>query len=242
MSIQVNPTSEKKDWRIKLFGDELLLNGPSAAGDVEKALPKGSYVPVSEAFDGYDFIAVFFGANYCPFCKAFAPTVVGAIPNFEAKKTKVIFVSNDKDAENFQVSVDKVAGIDVMAWDLSRTALMRDLFGLKTIPALMILQNKSFNEEKPFVVSNAREILELDPNLERFPWGSIEKRQAAPVTAGERLWIHGRHGSWWQLGHKSVSPLHPTDMYFDEHAVRIRAGLLNVITWVAIMNVFSCAT
>jgi hypothetical protein len=24
----------------------------------------------------------------------------------------------------------------------------------------------------------------------------------------------------------------------DEHAVRIRAGLLNVITWVAIMNVF----
>lgn len=27
-------------------------------------------------------------------------------------------------------------------------------------------------------------------------------------------------------------------MYMDEHAVRMRAGLLNVITWVAIMNVF----
>lgn len=54
----------------------------------------------------------------------------------------------------------------------------------------------------------------------------------------ERLWIHGRHGKWWQLGHKNVSDVHPDEYYMDEHAVRIRAGLLNVITWVAILNVF----
>jgi Domain of unknown function (DUF4395) len=68
--------------------------------------------------------------------------------------------------------------------------------------------------------------------------GTTEQKQAAPVSAWERIIIHGRHGNWWQLGHINVSELHPNDMYMDEHAVRMRAGLLNVITWVAIMNIF----
>ena len=233
---QVNPSNTTNDWRIKLFGNELRLN--TKGGDVEQALQEVSYASIPDAFDGYEYIALFFGANYCPFCKEFAPSVIAAAPAFDAKKTKVIFVSNDRDAQNYEESCKKVKGIDVMDYDLSKTAQMRDLFGLKTIPALMILQNKDFQKEGPFVVSNAREILDLDPKLNRFPWGSIEKRQAAPLTAWDRLFIHGIHGNWWQLGHKNVSQLHPGDMYMDEHAVRIRAGLLNVITWVAIMNVF----
>ncbi len=80
----------------------------------------------------------------------------------------------------------------------------------------MILQNKDFHKDEPFVVSNAREILELDPQLERFPWDNIEKRQeAAPLTAWERLFIHGIYGNWWQLGHKNVSQMHPKDMYME---------------------------
>ena len=209
-------------------------------GDVEQGILKlkDTYSSIPQAFEGYEYIALFFGANYCPFCKEFAPSVVAAIPKFEEKKTKVIFVSNDRDAANYEESCKKVRGMDVMTYDLSRTAKMRDIFGLKTIPALMILQNKNFDKDKPFVVANAREILELDPDLKRFPWGSIEKRQAAPVSAKERLLISGIHGNWWQLGHQGVSELHPLDMYMDEHAVRIRAGLLNVITWVAIFNIF----
>ena len=60
--------------------------------DIEsQASPQGSaYTSTTNAFDGYDFIALFFGANYCPFCKEFAPTVVKAIPKFQDKKTKVI--------------------------------------------------------------------------------------------------------------------------------------------------------
>ena len=184
------------------------------------------------------YAATLSSANYCPFCKRFAPSVVAAKPLFEAKKCKVIFVSNDRDEENFGESCLKVRGLDVMKYDTSKTAQMRDLFGLKTIPALMILKNGDFQKDGPHVYSNAREILELDPKLVSFPWATTEKQQAAPVTTYERLIIHGRHGSWWQLGHKNVSELHPNDMYMDEHAVRMRAGLLNVITWVAIMNVF----
>lgn len=235
------------DWRIKLFGDSILLNTedmiekPEAeqpVEDIEVAYPPAKTKPVDEFFDGYEYIAIFFGANYCPFCKKFAPNVVAAKPILEAKKCKVIFVSNDRDLENFHVSCAKVRGVDVMPWDTSKTAQMRDLFGLKTIPALMILRNDDFEKEQPHVYSNAREILELDPKCQNFPWGSIEKKQAAPVTTAERLWIHGRHGKWWQLGHKHVSEVHPQDMYMDEHAVRMRAGLLNIITWIAVMNVF----
>ena len=234
----ITTTTKGGDWRVKLFGDKLRINTSSPAGDVEQGQGFTQTASILQALDGYEYLALFFGANYCPFCKEFAPSVIAAAPAFEAHKTKVIFVSNDRDAENYEASCMKVKGIDVMDYDLSKTAQMRDLFGLKTIPALMILQNKDFHKDEPFVVSNAREILELDPKLERFPWGSIEKRQAAPLTAWERLFIHGIHGNWWQLGHKNVSTMHPKDMYMDEHAVRIRAGLLNVITWVAIMNIF----
>ncbi|KAL3933423.1 MAG: hypothetical protein SGARI_003713 [Bacillariaceae sp.] len=240
------------DWRVKLFGDSILLNTPDDLDlvDVEQGVEQPVAAkddaivaptktePVEKFFDGYDYIALFFGANYCPFCKKFAPTVIASKPVFESKKCKVIFVSNDRDLENFHTSCAKVRGIDVMQYDTSKTAQMRDLFGLKTIPALMILRNADFDKEQPMVYSNARDILDLDPKLENFPWGSIEKKQAAPVTAWDRLWIHGRHGKWWQLGHKNVSEVHPNDVYMDEHAVRIRAGLLNVITWVAVMNIF----
>jgi thiol-disulfide isomerase/thioredoxin len=255
MSTKIFDANTAKDWRIKLFGDAILVNHQKngqeqeaaleAASDVDvetgvvKAL--GDLTPVSEAFveSKYDYIALFFGANYCPFCKKFAPHVVAAAETFESKKCKVIFVSNDRDEENFNISCAKVRGLDVMQYDTSKTAQMRDLFGLKTIPALMILRNKDFEKEQPFVVSNAREILELDPELTKFPWPSKETTQAAPLTAWERLWIHGRHGKWWQLGHKNVSETHPNDMYMDEHSVRIRAGLLNIITWLAVMNIFA---
>lgn len=254
-------TDKNTDWRVKLFGDSVLLNDKvdpeksefitgddSRPDDVENqkeeaALADAPYtvtksMPTQDFFMHYDYIALFFGANYCPFCKKFAPSVVAAKSVLESKGCKTIFVSNDRDQENFDVSCAKVRGLDVMQYDTSKTAVMRDLFGLKTIPALMIISNKDFNAEKPFVYSNAREILELDPNCKNFPWGSIEKRQAAPVTAAERLWISGRHGNWWQLGHRNVSDINPNEMYMDEHAVRIRAGLLNIITVIAVMNVF----
>ena len=67
-------TEKGNDWRVKLFGDEILLNeskeGPvGKAGDREKGInvPQGidaiplTSSPVKEYFEGYDYIAVFFG-------------------------------------------------------------------------------------------------------------------------------------------------------------------------------------
>jgi thiol-disulfide isomerase/thioredoxin len=259
--MSVKNSDKTNDWRVRLFGETILLNTPAdvVEKDVESGgvvaeqpePPQGSSSPLvvnapiptktqetTKFFEGYDYIALFFGANYCPFCKKFAPSVIASKPYFEGKKCKVIFVSNDRDLDNFHESCAKVRGLDVMPYDTSKTIVMRDLFGLKTIPALMILKNADFTKDRPMVYSNAREILELDPKLVNFPWSTTEKKQAAPVTAWERLWIHGRHGHWWALGHINVSESHPNEMYMDEHAVRIRAGLLNTITWIAVSNVF----
>jgi len=248
------------DWRIKLFGDSILLNTPEdmdvtdiEKGNVEQPIDstndkstdlivRPDVIPTKtestvKFFQGYDYIALFFGANYCPFCKKFAPTVVASKKYFEAKKTKVIFVSNDRNLDNFYVSCQKVRGLDVMPYDTNKTSVMRDLFGLKTIPALMILRNEHFDVDEPNIITNAREILDQDPTCQNFPWATIETHQSAPITAWERLFIHDRHGNWWQLGHKNVSELHPKEMYMDEHAVRIRAGLLNIFTWLAVANV-----
>eukprot|EP00934_Nitzschia_sp_Nitz4_P005238 Nitzschia sp. Nitz4//scaffold520_size5762//4457//5095//NITZ4_009205-RA/size5762-exonerate_est2genome-gene-0.7-mRNA-1//1//CDS//3329553935//5228//frame0 len=212
-------TNSNNDWRQTMFGDNIQLNVQPA--DEESPV---EYVPVAEAFDTnkFDYIAVFIGANYCPHCKEFAPTVIASSPDLEAKRTKVIFASGDRDDEGFQASVKKNTGIDVMPYDLDRTKAMRDLFELKTIPALMILKNADFHKPTPTVVINGRHELVADPHAKNFPWTS---NKDAPMTAMERLIISGKYGKWWELGHHS-NPEKPDEIYMDEHAVRARAGIL----------------
>lgn len=134
-------TCDTGDWRRCLFGPNILENKQQNRDEEEatEEAPSDSLIPVQQAFDTklYDYIAVFIGADYCPHCKAFAPTVVSSTPKLEKdKRCKVVFVSNDRTDGAFRASCRKVAGIDVVPYDLDKTRTMRDLFDLKTIPAL----------------------------------------------------------------------------------------------------------
>lgn len=122
-----------------------------------------------------------------------------------------------------------------MPYDVTKTQAMRDLFGLTTIPALVILRNQDFGSDTPTVVTTARHTLAADPEALHFPW----KKPAVPekVSMLDRLVVRGKYGRWWELGHHA-NPEHPDQTYMDEHAVRIRAGFLNIISWIAVMNVF----
>ena len=100
------PTAEN-DWRIKLLGEKILINPARSKPEEDKSvkdeqapesvdanathktveldsvdLEQGTTAlatkPTTEYLDGYDYVALFFGANYCPFCKKFAHTVVAA--------------------------------------------------------------------------------------------------------------------------------------------------------------------
>jgi len=236
-----NPTeqsvvSKPTDWRVKLLGPDIQLNSAKDV-DLEQPIVANVDVPTEEALDDYSYIALFFGGDYCPHCKRFAPKVQESLPFFEKVKCKVIFVSNDRTDEAFEASCKKNAGIDVMPYDTSRTRAMRDLFGITTIPALIVLPNKNFDSDTPSVIVNGRHNLEADPYLRDFPWNQDVSKKT-PISTKDRLIISGKYGKWWQLGHKNVNPEKPTEMYMDEHAVRARAGILNVITWLALMNVF----
>jgi len=130
---------DKGDWRRCLFGPNILENKQQNRDEEEATEEAGVLIPFQEAFDTklYDYIAVFIGADYCPHCKAFAPTVISSAETLEKeKRCKVVFVSNDRTEEAFRASCRKVSGIDVVPYDLDKTRTMRDLFDLKTIPAL----------------------------------------------------------------------------------------------------------
>ena len=227
------------DWRYCLFGPTILSNKQNHRDTEEpKEQPFAlDEVPYQEAFDTalYDYIGVFIGADYCPHCKAFAPTVVEAASLLEQKKRcKVVFLSNDRTEEAFQNSCRKVSGIDVVPYDVEKTKVLRDLFDLKTIPVLLIFKNKDFTSKVPPIVTNARNLLVADPEAKAFPW---EVPKEDKMSMMDRFIIRGKYGKWWELGHH-VNHDFPDQIYMDEHAVRARAGLLNIMTWIAIINVF----
>ncbi|KAL7503459.1 hypothetical protein ACHAXN_003124 [Cyclotella atomus] len=249
--MSVAPT-KSVDWRCTLLGDNIRINSQNqvddrdvvedADADEEAPSPSSSLTPTKLALDPakYDYIALFIGANYCPHCRELAPTVVKMTPILQTiKRCKVIFVSNDRDEDNFEQSCVKNAGIDVMPYNLEKTQAIRDMFGLATIPAFLILRNEDFGMSSPTLVTNARHQLVIDPSCASFPWvaetdseGPVKKH----VPFKERIIIQGKWGRWYQLGHYA-NPEKPDEMYMDEHAVRIRGGLLNIITWIALMNV-----
>lgn len=239
------------DWRVRLFRDcdyiqSKVLTPQSGSDqtsvesdqDPEAALTGTKLVPTQEVFnrEKYDFIAVFIGADYCPHFKAFAPIGnASAVTLEDDKRCKGIFVSNDRTEEAFQASCRKNAALDVMPYDVDKTKIMRDLFDLKTIPALVILHNNDFGASTPPLVTNARNTLAADPDCLHFPW----KKPKVPekVSMMDRLIIRGKYGKWWEPGHHA-NPEHPEQVYMDEHAVRIRAGFLNIISWLAVTNIF----
>jgi hypothetical protein len=52
----------------------------------------------------------------------------------------------------------------------------------------------------------------------------------------DRLVISGRYGKFYYLGHH-INPSFPDEPYMDENAVRARAGILNILSWVLLGNI-----
>ena len=88
----MSPSESKAvDWRVNLLGPFIRSNN-SKDFDEESPIV---YVPTEEALKNkdFDYIALFFGANYCPHCRLFAPKVVESAPYFAENRCKVIFVA-----------------------------------------------------------------------------------------------------------------------------------------------------
>lgn len=133
---------------------------------------------------------------------------------------------------------------------------LRDRYGIKTIPALVILDAATGE-----VVTHAgRDNVVADPSGVSFPWaggsgataisipngggkeGGVTKAMVGGGGGGGQSW---RHLTYCErvftkpllaLGHKGINPSRPDDMYMDENAVRARAGIFNILSMLVLTN------
>lgn len=244
-TFQITMAKAAKDWRQALFGPSIQCNSGDTIFKDEETLIEAKTLPIEDAIPKFEYIAIFVGADYCPYCKELAPAIVASTDTLaKQRRCKVIFVSADRDEAGFQASCEKVRGIDVMPYNREKTEVMRDLFSIKTIPALIIVKNTNFSNESPVIIANARHLIEKDPSLDSLNWaddlvvtgGSGSTHTS--LSLKQRIFKGGKYGKWYQLGHQNVNPEHPAKMYMDEHAVRIRAGFLNLISWTTLVGYY----
>ena len=238
-------------WPYTLLGESIRRNPQEEAliHDEEAPISKtttSTIVPIEDAIPKFDYLAIFIGADYCPHCKELAAKVVESAPILlEKRNCKVIFASADRDEESFETSCRKVRGIDVMPYDREKTTKMRDIFDIKTIPALVVLRYSNFDDTIPMVIGNARHLIENDATLDGLNWGnggssvsSYNKQKVGSMSMKDRIFKGGKYGKWWNLGHRGVNPENPGKMYMDENAVRIRGGLLNILAWSSMVGFY----
>lgn len=84
-------------------------------------------------------------------------------------------------------------------------------------------------------------------SLEQFRANARKEKKGNDLQGWDRFLTGGKtsggglsSGGLLSLGHKGVVPDRGDEdtLWMDEHAVRIRAGILNIFAWVSIINVF----
>jgi len=112
-------------------------------------------------------IAVYFSASWCAPCKKFSPKLAAQY-SAAAKLagTEVIFVSLDTEEDQFHQYRASMPWPAVPFVD-PRRALLQLALGVKSIPALVLLDGKG----KVITSSGVTQFIN-DEKLERFPWGS----------------------------------------------------------------------
>uniref|UniRef100_A0A7S0BCA2 Thioredoxin domain-containing protein n=1 Tax=Pyrodinium bahamense TaxID=73915 RepID=A0A7S0BCA2_9DINO len=210
----------------------------------------GQPVTLEEALGDAQYLAVCFSASYCPSCKKFMPALEYAYlqGGLESdKKCKVLLGGGDKTAEAFDAYRGKYPQFLSLGFEETQPlkTVLRDTWKVSTIPHVVLLDCRTAQ----VIQSNARFLIEGNPRCDGFPWNkednhtTIDMTKAASKsgddtpqqhwTLGARIWKRPR---FYQLGHFAKKG--SSSMYMDENAVRARAGLLNITSWMAIINIF----
>ncbi|KAK9097675.1 hypothetical protein Syun_024720 [Stephania yunnanensis] len=115
--------------------DDLLVQGGRdyvIGGDARKVL-------VSELLG--KTIGLYFGAHWCPPCRAFTSRLVEAYNELKITKSRsfeVIFISTDRNEEEFDLNISTMPWLAIPYNDKSRSDLSR-IFKIKGIPTLVII-------------------------------------------------------------------------------------------------------
>ncbi|KAF8058839.1 hypothetical protein HT031_005407 [Scenedesmus sp. PABB004] len=154
-------------WK-KLFAEQLAdkkAGGAAALIDVDAAL-KGKHV------------AVYFSAHWCPPCRAFTPQLANTYAKLkkDGKDFEVVFVSMDRNQEQFDDYFSSMPWLAVPFQDDQLRSVLTRKFNVQGIPQLVMLAPDS-----TVLSANARGAVAIDPSGEKFPWAGATEPKAFPM-------------------------------------------------------------
>merc|ERR1711904_410245 len=129
----------------KIIGDGQELKGESLFGKV---------------------FAFYFSAHWCPPCRGFKPQLAEwYTKDLKTNGLEVVFVSSDKDEEQFKDYFKEMPWLALDFEDRKRKAQLSGMFGVRGIPALVIV-----DKDGSVITKEGRGAISSDPQGAKFPW------------------------------------------------------------------------
>lgn len=106
-------------------------------------------------------IALYFSGNYCPPCKKFTPILKDVYLKIKEKNNnfEIIFISSDKSESEFKEYYNSMPWLALPYEKRHIKTKLCNLFGIKTIPRLIILDN-----DNEIIDLDARKFIEENHN------------------------------------------------------------------------------
>jgi nucleoredoxin len=154
-ALSEDPTGEEFPWKPKTLHE--VLDGAKIIGDGQEL--KG------ESLLGKVF-AFYFSAHWCPPCRGFTPQLAQwYTKDLKSKGLEVVFVSSDKDDEQFKDYFKDMPWLALDYEDRKRKSQLSSMFGVRGIPALVII-----DKDGSVITTEGRGAISSDPEGAKFPW------------------------------------------------------------------------
>jgi nucleoredoxin len=154
-AISEDPTGEEYPWKPKTLQE--VLKGAKIIGDGQEL--------TGESLLGKVF-AFYFSAHWCPPCRSFTPQLAQWYSNdLKSKGLQVVFVSSDKDQDQFKDYFKEMPWLALDFEDRKRKAQLSSMFGVRGIPALVIVDT-----DGSVITKDGRSAVSSDPQGTKFPW------------------------------------------------------------------------
>ena len=107
---------------------------------IENVMTKDGVVPLTQALEGAEFIAIYFSAHWCPPCRNFTPVLSSFYEevNKDGKKMEIIFVSSDQDENAFKEYFSTMPW-KACLYEVDRAAI-KTMHGVQGIPMLPLFK------------------------------------------------------------------------------------------------------
>jgi nucleoredoxin len=154
-ALSEDPTGEEYPWKPKTLQE--VLKGAKIIGDGQEL--------TGESLLGKVF-AFYFSAHWCPPCRSFTPQLAQWYSNdLKSKGLQVVFVSSDKDQDQFKDYFKEMPWLALDFEDRKRKAQLSSMFGVRGIPALVIV-----DKDGSVITKDGRSAVSSDPQGTKFPW------------------------------------------------------------------------